>query len=88
MKETITITRKGQTTLPVIWRRKLGLGKMGGILRIRFNEPRDELVISKPIRAAKLAEQISRHIKQDTQPVKNVNDYYQRYRDTPPKSGQ
>ena len=85
MKETITVTRKGQTTLPVVWRRRLGLGRMCGILRIRYYEPRDELIISKPTRATKLAERISRYIKKDIQPVENVSDYYQRYRDTEPK---
>jgi hypothetical protein len=33
----ITITRKGQTTLPVTMRQKLGIGPAGGTLRATFN---------------------------------------------------
>lgn len=77
MKNTITITSKGQTTLPAAVRRKLGLDKAGGILRIDFNERKGELIISKPVSVTELSTRISRHIKQGTKPVHNVNEYYQ-----------
>lgn len=82
MNNTITITSKGQTTLPASIRRKLGLDKSGGTLRINFNESKGELVISKPVSIAELSERISRHIKPGTKPVENVDEYYQKARKT------
>jgi bifunctional DNA-binding transcriptional regulator/antitoxin component of YhaV-PrlF toxin-antitoxin module len=82
MNDTITITSKGQTTLPVSIRRKLGLDRSGGVLRINFNERKGELVISKPVSIAELSERVSRHIKPGTKPVKNVDEYYQKTRKT------
>ena len=35
-KDTITITSKGQATIPAPVRRKLGLDKDGGVLQIYF----------------------------------------------------
>jgi bifunctional DNA-binding transcriptional regulator/antitoxin component of YhaV-PrlF toxin-antitoxin module len=80
MKETITITSKGQTTLPIAIRRKLGLDRSGGILQISFNEAKHELVISKPLTIDELSERASRYIKPGTKPVYNVDEYYQRHR--------
>ena len=77
MSDTITITSKGQTTIPVNIRRKLGLNKSGGVLRINFNERNSELVISKPVSIAELSERVSRYIQPGTKPVSNVNEYYQ-----------
>jgi len=77
MKNTITITSKGQTTLPAAVRRKLGLDKAGGILRINFDERKGELVISKPASITELSSKISRHIKPGTKPITDVNAYYQ-----------
>lgn len=80
MNKTITITSKGQTTLPAAIRHKLGIDKSGGVLQIDFNERRGELIIKKPVSVAELSERISRHIKPDTKPLKNVDQYYQENR--------
>jgi len=77
MRDIITITSKGQTTLPAPMRRKLGLGKTGGVLRISFDEHKGELIISKPVSATALSERISQYIKPGTRPVVNVDEYYQ-----------
>lgn len=77
MKDTITVTSKGQTTIPVEVRRKLGLGVCGGILRFRFDDRKGELVISKSTSVAELGERISRHIKPGTEPVLDVDAYFQ-----------
>jgi len=77
MSDTITITSKGQTTIPVNIRRKLGLTKFGGVLRINFNDYNNELIISKPMSIDELSEKVSRHIQSDTKPVVNVDEYYQ-----------
>ena len=82
MKNTITITSKGQTTLPAAIRRKLGVGKAGGVLQIAFDERKRELVVSKPLTATELSERISRHLKPGATPVTNVDEYYQVHRKT------
>ncbi|MGH7881640.1 MAG: AbrB/MazE/SpoVT family DNA-binding domain-containing protein [Candidatus Dormibacteraceae bacterium] len=80
MESTITITSKGQTTIPVAIRRKLGVGKAGDVLRVRFNDRRGELIISKPPSIAELSERISSYIKPGTKPLLNVDEYYQKHR--------
>ncbi len=80
MKNTITITTKGQTTLPAPVRRKLGLDKTGGVLLISFDERKGELVISKLVNIAELSERISRYVKPRTRPVVSVDEYYQAHR--------
>ena len=77
MKSTITITRKGQTTLPATVRHKLGLGKAGGILQMSFDERRGELIISKPVSVDDLSKKLSKHIRAGTEPLVNVDEYYQ-----------
>ena len=80
MNDVITITSKGQTTLPVALRKRLGINSDGGVLRIRFNERRGEIIISKPVTIAEVSERVSRNIKSDTVPVRNVDEYYQNNR--------
>lgn len=80
MKSTITITSKGQTVLPVELRRKLGVPPSGGVLSIAFNERTGQAVISKPLTVAELSERATRRIKPGTQPVANVDEYYQAHR--------
>jgi bifunctional DNA-binding transcriptional regulator/antitoxin component of YhaV-PrlF toxin-antitoxin module len=80
MKDTITITRKGQTTLPIEVRNKLGLGKEGGVLQINFDSQKQQLVISQPMTIERLASIASSHIKPGTKPLLNVDEYYQKHR--------
>jgi bifunctional DNA-binding transcriptional regulator/antitoxin component of YhaV-PrlF toxin-antitoxin module len=77
MKDSITITSKGQTTLPAPLRKKLGLGSQGGVLRIHFNEQRGELIISKPLNLDELSSKLTGYIKPGSTPVTDVNAYYQ-----------
>lgn len=80
MKTTLTITSKGQTTIPVELRRKLGVGKQGGVLQLHFNEKTGEAVISNPPSFAALSERFSKYIKPGTKPVLNADEYYQKHR--------
>lgn len=80
MKNIITVTRKGQTTLPADLRRKLNLGKEGGILHIRFDEQKNEAVISRPVSIAELSKRIGRYIKPGTKPLMDVDEYFQKHR--------
>jgi len=77
MNKLITVTRKGQTTLPSAIRTKLGLGANGGILQLSFDESKRELTITKPISASELGQRISQYIKPGTKPIFNVDEYYQ-----------
>lgn len=77
MRNTVTITRKGQTTIPAPLRRKLGLDTKGGILDIRFDESRGELVISKPLSIDELSKKLTEYIKPGTVPLHDVDSYYQ-----------
>jgi bifunctional DNA-binding transcriptional regulator/antitoxin component of YhaV-PrlF toxin-antitoxin module len=77
MDLTITVTRKGQTTLPVAVRRRLGLAGSGGVLRAHLNEDTGELILTKPPNIIELSERVSRHIKPDTRPLLDVDEFYQ-----------
>lgn len=80
MKNIISISSKGQTTLPAEVRRKLGIPRTGGTLSMRFDERKNELVISKPLTIAELSARASARIKPGTPPVTNVDEYYQAHR--------
>lgn len=76
MKNTVTITSKGQTTIPAQYRRKLGLGKNGGVLDIRYDDVKAELVIAKPLNIDELSTKITSYIKPGTRPLKDADVYY------------
>lgn len=77
MKKTITITSKGQATIPAYYRRKLGVGASGGTLDIRYDENKGELVIAKPITIDELSQKLSSYIKSQTPPLADVDSFYQ-----------
>ncbi len=81
MQDTITITRKGQTTIPAAMRRELGVSGQGGVLNVRLNKAKNEIIISKPVSAAELAKKFSKYIKPGTKPLMDVDAYYQKYRE-------
>jgi AbrB family looped-hinge helix DNA binding protein len=80
MKETITVTSKGQVTLPAEVRRKLGIPKTGGILNIHFDERTGEIILTKPVSVRELSAQVSRHIKRGTKPLADIDEFYQQNR--------
>lgn len=77
MKTTLTITSKGQTTIPAPIRRKFGLAKAGGVLQMNFDEDKDELIISRPLSVDELSKKLSGYIKSDTEPLTEVDAFYQ-----------
>lgn len=81
MKNTVTITSKGQTTIPALYRRKLGLDAKGGDLDIRFDEAKGELVIARPLSIDELSTKLSSYIKPGTKPLVDVDTYYQQHRE-------
>lgn len=81
MKNSITITSKGQTTIPASYRRKLGLDAKGGALDIRFDEDKGELVIAKPLSIDELSKKLTSYVKPDTKPLTDTGTYYQKHRE-------
>ncbi len=77
MKATLTITSKGQTTIPATVRRKLGLDNSGGILQMNFNEHKGELVISKSTSIDELSKKLSGYIKPGIKPLVDADAFYQ-----------
>lgn len=82
MKTTLTITSKGQTTIPAAIRKKLGIPKTGGKLQVTFDEHNNAAVISKRDTIEELSEQASKYIKPGSKPVTNVDEYYQKHRNS------
>jgi bifunctional DNA-binding transcriptional regulator/antitoxin component of YhaV-PrlF toxin-antitoxin module len=82
MDTDITITRKGQTTIPVALRRRLGLGPAGGKLHLTLDAQRNRLIISKPVSIEEFSRRVSRYIKPGTKPVLDADRYYQEHRTT------
>lgn len=80
MKNIITITSKGQATIPAFFRRKLGVGADGGTLDIHFNEEKKEIVITRPLSVDELGQKISGYIKPKTKPLTDVDTFYQTHR--------
>jgi len=77
MKTSLTITSKGQTTIPAPIRQKLGLDKGGGVLQMRFDASRGELVITKALDIDELSEKLSGYIKPGTAPLVDIDAFYQ-----------
>lgn len=80
MKTTLTITSKGQTTIPVNFRRKLGIDNKGGTLDIELNESNNKAVLTKPITIEQLSNSVSKNIKPGSKAIKNIDEYYQKNR--------
>lgn len=81
MKNSITITSKGQATIPATYRHKMGVGTKGGTLDIRYDEAKGELVIAKPLSIDALSQKLSGYIKPETKPLVDVDTYYQNNRE-------
>lgn len=77
MKTTLTVTSKGQTTIPAPIRRKLGLPRTGGVLQMSYDEDKDELIISKALSVDELSAKLSSYIKPGTVPLTDVDAFYQ-----------
>ena len=76
-KTMLTVTSKGQTTIPASIRRQLGLNKAGGVLQMSFNESKGELIVSKSLDIDELSAKLSGYIKLGTKPLVDVDAFYQ-----------
>ena len=77
MKSTLTITSKGQTTLPIALRRLLGVDSDGGVLTIKFDEKKGEAIITKAPSFEDLSATLTGYIKPGTVPITDANKFYQ-----------
>jgi AbrB family looped-hinge helix DNA binding protein len=76
---TITLTSKGQVTLPVEIRRQLGL-KEGDELIVTYHPTMRSMTIRKPMTIDELSAKVSKMITKKVKPVLNVDAYYQKHR--------
>ncbi len=75
MKTSITITSKGQVTLPAYVRRQMGVAD-GGVLQIDFNEHQQRLVVTKPVSFEDIQAEAARYVKPGTKPLKDASGFY------------
>lgn len=76
---TISLTSKGQLTLPVEVRRALNL-KKSDKLELSYNPETQKVTITKPMSLQELSTMASSYIKKGQHPLKNVDEYYQAHR--------
>jgi len=76
----ITLTSKGQLTLPVEVRRALGL-RTSDKLELNYNPENRKVTISKPMTVDELSAMTSRLPRKKITPITDVNAYYQTHRD-------
>ncbi len=75
MRDVITITSKGQVTLPIEMRRELGV-TAGGKLAVRYDVKQKQLVVSRPVSFTELRERNASYIKPGTKPLTDVGKLY------------
>jgi len=80
MTTTITITSKGQTTIPVEVRRKLGIDSAGGVLILDFDELSNQAVIKNPRSIEEMSLRLTKKIKPGIKPLENVGEWIQKNR--------
>ena len=78
--ETISLTSKGQVTLPAEFRRVLGLND-GDKLLVSYNQTARTLTLRKPLTIEELSNKVSKFGKKPDKPVLNVDQYYQEKRE-------
>lgn len=76
MTITITMTSKGQFTLPANVRRAMALRKQGDKLVLDFNPTRQQAILSKPISFDDIQARAKTYIKPGTVPLGDVDALY------------
>jgi len=75
----VTLTSKGQVTIPVKVRRALGLGTSSR-LKVTFDTETQSLTMSKVLSPRELVARTSQLPRKDIPPVTDVDAYYQEHR--------
>lgn len=76
---TITLTSKGQITLPVAARKALGL-KASDKLTVEYDAARQTVTLKRPMTLDEITAQARTHLKPGIEPVLDVDKYYQEHR--------
>lgn len=76
MSKTITITSKGQTTIPAAIRKSLNIPAGGGVLNIDFDQDTGIVTIVKQKTIEEISEKLSSYIKPGTKPLEDVDALY------------
>ncbi len=76
----VTLTTKGQVTIPVEVRRALGLDTSSRLL-VTFDSDMQSLTMSKVLTPRELAARTSRMARKDVPAVTDADAYYQAHRD-------
>lgn len=76
MAITITMTSKGQITLPANVRRAMALHKRGDKLILDFSPAAQQVVLTKPVSFADIQARAKQYIKPGTTPLTDVDAFY------------
>jgi bifunctional DNA-binding transcriptional regulator/antitoxin component of YhaV-PrlF toxin-antitoxin module len=77
MNITITMTSKGQFTLPASVRKAMALHKQGDKLVLDFSPAKKQAILSKPISFEDIQAKAKAYIKPGTVPLSDVNSLYE-----------
>jgi bifunctional DNA-binding transcriptional regulator/antitoxin component of YhaV-PrlF toxin-antitoxin module len=76
MTITITMTSKGQFTLPASVRKAMALQEQGDKLVLNFSPASQQVILSKPVTFADIQAKAKRYVKPGTQPLTDVDAFY------------
>lgn len=76
---TITLTSKGQITLPAQARRALGLG-VSDKLEINVDIEQQTITLKRPMTLEEITARARTYLKPGQKPLENVDEYYQKHR--------
>ncbi len=82
MRSSITVTSKGQVTLPAYVRRQMGVLD-GGVLQVDFDNIHNRLVVTKPVSFEEIQSEAGTYIKPGILPLMNVGQFYETHQPKP-----
>ena len=89
MKDFVTVTSKGQVTLPAKMRKALGISKPGQKLQIQLDAQSNRLELRKPVELRDIQSLVRKHAKNPEAPVpENIHEWYAEQRTADLTSGE
>lgn len=77
MTITITMTSKGQFTLPTSVRKAMALNKQGDKLLLNFSPTKQQAILTKPASFTDIQARAKAYIKPGTPPLSSVTSFYE-----------
>lgn len=77
MKSTIRMTSKGQFTLPIELRRKLGVSEKGDTLSVTYDEQAQAVLLGRPASFEDIQQLTKRHHRPGAKPLLDVHAWYE-----------